>query len=100
MGELRARLLALQQAESGPYTPRGRHAISQTAQPAEVEARLRAPLLTDRELVEVHQRSILGRGAEEINVSRLAPDVSGEWASLTARSFNVDHRGSSFFSWT
>ena len=78
MGKLRARLLALQQAESGPHAPRGCHANSQAAGPAKVEARLRAPLLTDCELVEVHQRSLLGRRADEIKDKVSCFSIAGE----------------------
>ena len=61
MGELRAGLYGLQQAEGRPHAGAGTDAAAQATRPADVEAAVRRPHDADRKLVEVHQRSLLER---------------------------------------
>ena len=73
LGELRAGLHGLQQAEGRPDAGAGADAAAQAAGPADVEAALRGPQRADRKLVEVHQRSVLERDAARVVVTPRPP---------------------------
>ena len=73
LGELRAGVHGLQQAEGRPHAGAGADAAAQAAGPADVEAALRGPRRADRKLVEVHQRSVLERDAARVVVTPRLP---------------------------
>ena len=61
LGELRAGLHGVQQAQGRPHAGAGTDALRKQAGPSGVEAAVRGPHDADRKLVEVHQRSLLER---------------------------------------
>ncbi len=77
LGELRAGVHGLQQAEGRPHAGAGADAAAQAAGPADVEAAVRGPRRADRKLVEVRQRSVLERDAARVVVTPRAPGPQG-----------------------
>ncbi len=77
LGELRAGVHGLQQAEGRPDARAGTDAPAPQAGPADVEAALRGPRGADRKLVEVRQRSVLERDAARVVVTPKAPGSQG-----------------------
>jgi hypothetical protein len=77
LGELRAGVHGLQQAEGRPDARAGADAAAEEAGPADVETALRGPRGTDRKLVAVPQRSVLERDAARVVVTPKGPWPQG-----------------------